>query len=239
MKARSKQGETNRVVRVAALSLLAVVFLCQCETTETKTTTRSSTYSFDQKMWGDQAEDAGTAKVRNKYTNHGFSIDEEGNFKANKTDLYSDSNVKGSKKMFRTKDAKLKQAKFDSKTFKTPEYLKMQDFKGTKDARESGNLAREGDFKKSGWRDGKKLFQSKTKDTNKYATFETGQNGIGKKRFGTGNNLLGTTAVENSPEAVGTLKPTMNNQYKVNKKMTKDDVKKLINPGGYAKGVGL
>ncbi len=228
----------GRGVKIAAMSLLATVFLCQCETQQPKVTTRSSTYSFDQKMWGSQAggSNGDTEKIKNKFTNHGFTIDEEGNFKADRTDLYGDSEAKGTKGMFRTKEAKLKQAKLGTKTFKTPEYLKMQDFKGIKDARESGNLAREADFKKSRWRDGKKLFSSNTKDTAEYASFNTGENKMGKKVFSTGNNAAMTTAMENSPEATATLK---SNGYKPNKSLTKDDVKKMINPNGYAQGVGL
>ncbi len=112
----------------------------------------------------------------------------------------------------------------------------MQDFNGTKKAREDGNLAREGNFKKSGWRDGGKLFRNQSKDTTEYASYNTGQYAKEGKKFSTGNNRLSMNSMDAAPVAVGTREGI---GYKENYSLTKDSVKKMISLGTYSREAKL
>ncbi len=207
---------------------LAVLCLCQCETQQT-VTKRSTRYSIAGHKAGEKDD---SAAIRSKFTNHGFTVDKDGNFKADKDDLYGDSKARGSEGMFRTKDSRYGSSDFKTKEFQTPEYLKMQDFNGTKTAREDGDSAREGNFKKSGWRDGGKLFSSKSKESTEYASYNTGQYAKEGKKFSTGNNRLSMNALDAAPVAVET-KDAMG--YRENYSLTKDLVKKMLSPGNYAR----
>ena len=217
---------------------VASMCLCQCETQRTEGKTRSSSYSFDQKVWGSQAggESEDTAKIREKFVNHGFTVDKDGNFQAKHNNLYGDSTAREADSKFKTKELKFKTMKASTKVFKTPEYLKMQDFKGVKSAQEQGKLAREANFGKSRWRDSGKLFRNKSKEATRYASYETGQYQKAGKKFATRENKAIANAYNTSPKP--TLK-TPAGRYEANANLSMDDVKKMLNPNDYARGTGL
>jgi len=224
--------KVGKIIGKITVSFSAVLCLCQCETQQT-VTTRSTKYSVSgENAGGKDDSDA----IRKKFTNHGFSVDKDGNFKADKDNLYGDNKARGSEGEFRTKDSKYGNSDFKTNKFKTPEYLKMQDFNGTKKAREDGNFAREGDFKKSGLRDGRKLFRNQSKDSTEYASYNTGQYAKEGKKFSSGNNRLSMNAMDAAPEAVGTRQAM---GYKENYSLTKDSVKKMISPGTYSRAAKL
>ena len=213
--------------------LWAVAFLCQCETVRTVGPKHSTKYTIAGRTPNERDD---TKQIREKYANHGWEVDEQGNFKAKKDNLYADSKDAGSDSKFRTKDAKLKNSDFETKAFKTPEYLKMQNFKGVSNAREDGNAAREGNFKKSGWKNQRKLFRSKSKSTTEYATYNTPAYINEGKKFSTRKDRSGTRSLTGAPTAHANLDST---GYRENSSLTMDDVKKMLSPGSYAQGTGL
>jgi len=219
--------------RLFATLVTVSVFLCQCETQRTVKSTRSSV-SFDQQAWGPAggAPD-NSQEIRSKFAERGYKIQEDGTIKADKPDLYSGEKSRGFDGNFDTKEAKLSKKEAKTGEFKTPEYLVRQDFKGVKDARESGTAAREGESQD---RQAGKLFKSKSKTTGELATYGTKDYREGAQEFDTRTDRSTSTSVESSPNASGTDRPT---GYRDNISMSMDDVKKMLSPGTYARGTGL
>ena len=213
-----------------AASLAAVVLLCQCETERT-VTTRQSTVSFDQGMWGGQAAGS-TSEDTKKITQRGYEIDESGNIIADNPNLYADQTVHGADKKFGKKEARFGKMNAKTKEFKTPEYLVRQDFK-TGEAKESGSSARE-----SGSRDRQagKLFGTRSQASSEVGSYETGTFGQSGEIYSTNPDRSGSAGIANAPIADGTRK-TMGFQDNVS--MSVDDVKRMLNPGSYARKKGL
>jgi hypothetical protein len=222
----------NPLVTALAVMLPALL-LCQCETTRTVKSTRSS-FSFDQQMWGGQG-DADSDKIDSKFAKRGYTIDEQGNIVADHPDLYKDQRPRGLGGEFQTKQARFKKMEAETKAFPTPEYLARQQFDGVSSARESGRTAREGNSQQSPDKAAGKLFAKKTDSSNALATYETGSYRESGEVYQTGSDRA-ASAVVDAPRAVGTPR---SKGYQDNVAMSMDDVKKMLNPGAYARGTGI
>ena len=221
----------RRQIFTTAGSLAAVVLLCQCETERT-VTTRKSNVSFDQGIWGGQAANS-SAESKKKITQRGYEIDEGGNIIADKPNLYADKKMRGVDKEYGKKQARYGKMEAKTKEFKTPDYLmRQQEFKTGK-AKESGSQAREGDSRD---RQSGKLFQTKSKASSDVASFETGTFDQSGEKYATNADRTGSASIANAPIADGT-RQTMG--FQDNTKMSLDDVKKMVNPGTYARKKGL
>lgn len=220
--------------RILYCSLIGVasLLLCQCETTRTVKSTRSS-FSFDDQMWGGQGG-GDSDKIRSKFAERGYSINEDGTIKANKSDLYKGDKPRGFDGEFGTKKAKFRKTEARTNAFKTPEYLKMQDYAGVTNARESGNSARENDKQKSRNSAAGKLFASKTEKTSALTTFDTGAAAESGDSFATGGDRVGNRAIESAPIADGPSQTAAGAGYTRNSSLTVDDVRKILSPGTYA-----
>ncbi len=219
---------------VPVILVLAAV-LCQCKTTRTVKSTRSS-FSFDEQMWGGQGgggED--TQAIRSKFAERGYSIAEDGTIKADKPDLYKDQRPRGLDGDFQTKKARFEKMEAETKAFRTPEYLKRQEYAGVSDARESGMTAREGNSTRSPDAAAGKLFEKKAKDSTELATFGTSTHRDAGQVFETSADR-DASAVAEAPRATGTPRKA---GYQDNVAMSLDDVKKMLNPGAYARGTGI
>ncbi|MDF1740343.1 MAG: hypothetical protein P1U86_14380 [Verrucomicrobiales bacterium] len=217
----------HRCARLLAMAFLPVL-LCQCKTQRTVLGTRPGSVSF---AGGEKTGD--TKEIRKKWADKGYKIDENGMIKADNTDLYSGEKAEGISKEFGKKQAKLGKSQSFNKEFKTPEFIKRQEFDGVSEARETGDAARESN--KSN-RAGSKLFGSKTKATSSMSALDTKGFGDSDKVFGTSENASVNRALENSPRATGS--PAQMG-YRDNAAMSFDDVKKMLNPGSYARNAEL
>lgn len=227
------------IPRHSIASALGVVVLasvlCQCETKRTVKSTRSS-ISFDEGMWGGQGgggED--TQEIRSKFAERGYKIGEDGTIIADKPDLYKGQKPRGLDGDFQTKQARFEKMEAETKAFKTPEYLKRQEYAGIANARENGMSAREGNSTRSPDKAAGKLFDKKAKDSTELATFETGTYRESGEVFKTAADA-DAPAVTEAPRAIGTPRKA---GYQDNVAMSMDDVKKMLNPGAYARGTGI
>jgi len=219
------------LVRIAAPACL--LLLCQCETTRTVKSTRSS-FTFDEKMWGGQGQ-ADSSEIRSKFAERGYKIAEDGTIVADKPNLYSGQTPRGLEREFDTKEARFKKMDAETKEFRTPEYLQRQEFRGVTEARESGRGAREGNSTRSPDLASGKLFEKRSKDSTQLAAFETGSDRASGEVFPT-SPAPDADAVRNAPRATGTPRKM---GYQDNVAMSMDDVKKMLNPGAYARGTGI
>ncbi len=217
---------------LVAVTVLASL-LCQCATTRTVKSTRSS-ISFDQKMWGGQGN-ADSEKIDSKFAKRGYIIDEQGNIVADHPDLYKDKRPRGLDGEFATKKARFRKMEAETKAFPTPEYLARQQFDGVSSAREAGRTAREGNSQQSPDKAAGKLFAKKTERSNALATYKTGAYRESGEVYEAGSDRE-ASAVAEAPRAVGTPRTK---GYQENVAMSMDDVKKMLNPGAYARGTGI
>lgn len=226
---------TPRHPLAAALAVAASAsLLCQCETTRTVKSTRSTGFTFDDRMWGGQGQ-ADTSGIRSKFAEKGYTIAEDGTIKADKPDLYKEKTPRGLDGAFQTKKAKLGKTEARTKAFRTPEYLKRQEFAGVASARESGMAAREGNSTRSPDRAAGRLFDKKAKDSSALASFGTSPYRESGAVFETSADIA-APSVAAAPRATGT---SFKAGYQDNASLSMDDVKKMLNPGTYARGSGL
>jgi len=213
--------------------VLLASLLCQCKTTRTVKSTRSSV-SFDENMWGGQGE-ADSGEIRSKFAERGYKISDDGSILADKPDLYKGQKPRGLDGDFQTKKARFEKTTAETKAFRTPEYLKRQEYAGISAARESGMGAREGNSTRSPDKAAGKLFDKKAKDSTDLSTFGTGAYRESRETYKTTSDVA-AAAVTEAPRATGTPR-TMG--YQDNVAMSMDDVKKMLNPGAYARGTGI
>lgn len=190
--------------------------------------TRSSSVSF---AGGEKTGDA--KAIQKKWADKGYKIGSDGAIKADNPNLYSGDAARGVGKEFGTKKAKLGNAQSFNKEFKTPEFIKRQEFDGVSEARESGGAARETNQSNKA---GSKLFGSRTKDTSNMSLLGTEAFSDSNKAFGSSDNASVTKALENAPRAAGSAAQM---GYLENAAMSFDDVKKMLNPASYARHTGL
>ena len=219
-----------RILSAASLCLV----LCHCATKRTVKSTRSS-ISFDQKSWGGQGGGSDSPEIRSKFAERGYQIAEDGTIKADKPDLYQGKKPRGFDGEYGTKTARFEKMNAETKQFRTPEYLKRQEFAGVKTAKESGSAAREGNSSQSRDRQAGKLFSKDSKSSTELDTFKTGRDASANREFATSADRS-ASAVADSPRATGTPRTA---GYQDNVAMSMDDVKKLLNPGSYARGTGI
>jgi hypothetical protein len=220
----------NLVHRSVSLLVLAIapLLLCQCKTQRTVLGTRSSSVSF---AGGEKTGD--TKEIQKKWADKGYKIGEDGKINADNSDLYAGDSVRGVNKEFGKKAAKFKNSKARTKQFRTPEYIKRQEFNGVTNARESDSEARESNTANMA---GKKLFGSKTKATGDMSAYGTRRFDDSNKVFSASQNAAVNTALGNAPNATGS---PMQMGYRDNSAMSFDDVKKMLNPSSYARNTGL
>lgn len=220
----------NRTVRVAALGVATLV-LCQCETKRTVKSTRTS-FGFSEAMWGGQGGGTDEGEIRSKFAEKGYTIAEDGSIKADKPNLYADQKARGMDGAFNKKEAKFRNREARTKEFRTPEYIERQQFAGADSAREDGSRAREADFAGSRDRQANKLFAKRDKASSELAVFETGADRAAGTVFGTQRDAVGSEAIANAPIAEGQQRAA---GYADNASMSLDDVKKMLDPGDYAR----
>lgn len=227
----------SRAVPFAA-AVAAPLLLCQCETQRTVKSTRSS-ISFDPQAWGSQAgaQPSGSGGRRskgkgNRIVDSGWEIDEHGNRTAKRSNLHAGERASGIGKEFETKASRFGSQKARTKEFETPEYLKMQDYRGVSDARESGLIARETGRGRPG--ESGQLFRrgDESESSGLLGLFRTNRNRASDKSFATAPDRVGARGVENAPRADGIQQLS---GYRENASLSRDDVKKMLNPGAYAR----
>ncbi|MEM7600959.1 MAG: hypothetical protein AAF357_06040 [Verrucomicrobiota bacterium] len=230
-----RQQEAMIAFRVL-LAFGVALFLCQCETKRTYGEVRRGSIKFDQAMWGGQGNND-SGEIRSKFAEKGYSIGEDGSIVADKPNLYSGEKAKGTDGKFGKKEAKFKKDEARTKEFRTPEYIKRQEYAGVEAARESGSTAREGNSNSSQDRQAGKLFQrTKRESSDQLASFNTGTAQGSEKRFSTTSDSLGSEAISSAPRASGVRQTA---GYRANAGMSVDDVKKMLSPGVYASHKGL
>lgn len=219
--------QPHRLVR-PALALGALLLLCQCETQRT-VTTRSSTVTFDQAAWGGQGG-GGDSKIRSRFAEKGYSIGEDGTIQSDRPDLYSNRNAREGRKGFNTREARLGRSEARTKEFRTPEYVQRQQFRGVEEAGESGSAAREGVFARD--RSAGRRFGTDTASTGEMAAFGTSTDAAAGRAFATASDRQGSAATASAPRADGIQQRA---GYQSNAALSVDDVKRMLNPGSYAR----
>ncbi len=218
---------------LTSLTVAGALLLTQCETVRTVKSTRSS-ISFNEAQWGGQAKDD-SAEMRSKFAERGYKISEDGTIIADKPDLYKGAKPRGLDGDFQTKKARFEKMEAETKAFKTPEYLKRQEFAGVASARENGMTAKEGNSQQSPDKAAGKLFDKKARSSTDWARFETSTNSAQGNVFETQADTAAAAVVE-APRATGTPRTA---GYQDNVALSLDDVKKMLNPGSYARGTGI
>ncbi len=213
--------------RQCILLTLPLLF-CQCETKRTVKSTRSN-ISFDNRMWGGQGS-ADTAKIDAKFAQRGYTLSPEGSIVADHPDLFRGKTSRSFTRDFQTKEARLGKAEAKTKQFRTPEYLKRQEFTGVTAARDGSQIAREGNFGESSFRDAGKGFEKKAKDAPLFGNFGTSDNREAGKEFRTREDQT-NAALADAPRPKGTPRSI---GYQDNVSLSMDDVKKMLNPSAYA-----
>lgn len=225
---------THRL-QLAAAAVVCGLLLSQCETVRTVKSTRKGSITFDEAKWGGQGAGADTQEIRSKFAERGYKISEEGTIIADKPDLYKGQKPRGLDGDFQRKKARFEKMEAETKAFKTPEYLKRQEFAGVTSARESGMAAREGNSSRSPDQASGKLFDKKARNSSEWSQFGTSTSREAGKVFETAPDVA-AGAVAEAPRAVGTPRKA---GYQDNVALSMDDVKKMLNPGSYARGTGI
>lgn len=219
------------VIPATGAAILACL-LCQCETTEPVVKSTRSSYSFDESMWGAQASASNnSAQTRSKFAERGYTIDENGSIVADKTLDFRDKKVKGFDGEFKGQQSRYGSMEAKTKAFRTPEYLKCQEYAGVSSAREGSMQAQEGNSKKSPSRAAGQKFDKKAKNSTELASFGTSAYRESDSIFETKADRA-ASAVTNAPRATGVSQQM---GYRDNASLSMDDVKKMLNPTSYAR----
>ncbi len=220
-------------LRCFALTLV-VLGLCQCKTTREVKNTRTS-FGFDQNVWGGQGGGNDSSEIRSKFAEKGYTIGEDGTIQADRPNLFQGDKAAGVSQVFRTKNARMKQAKAGTKDFRLPEYLNRQQYAGVSQSDYGGQSARENRAKKS--RFAQRLFGTESRGSQGLEQFGTAsQTASSQQRFVTKSDRAGTAARNNSTLATGTQQVM---GYQDNAGLSVDDVKKLLSPGVYGRAKKL
>ncbi len=225
-------------LRLTATALLAMACLCQCEAKRTYGEVKPGSISFDQAAWGGQGGGSDEQEIRSKFAERGYTIGNDGSLVADKPNLYSNQTAKGMDGKYGKKTARLSKNEASTKAFRTPEYIKRQEFAGTKQSSDSGSSAREGNFSQSRSSDDNRMFGRKTKSTTKMATSNATSSTFRNSNqvFSTNQDTKGTKGISTAPRATGTA---FRSGYQDTAGMTMDGVKQMLNPGSYSRAKGL
>jgi len=218
-------------IAIVCAAILACLVMCQCKTERTVKNVRQGGWSFDSSMWGGQGgggDDSG--QLRSRFAESGYQIGEDGSIVADNPNLYSDSrNARGVDGSFGKKEARFRKTSAETKDFRMPAYLEMQEFTGVNEARESGAAAREGGSRS---REGGRLFAGASQsEASSGSTFATSSARGVSRDFSTSEDREGMDGLRNSARAEGVRQTA---GYTSNAGMTMDDVRKLLSPGTYA-----
>lgn len=243
---------TNRQMRrLWWPALLAVVFCCQCNTTDEKKVItsleqgskfgkfgevkkvgykRQGGYEFaGQDKEGESAERVKTTGRNEKAIKNRdgevVRTEKKGDLYANRSDNAARETGSGFKG---NRAAKFKKDSFAQKEFRTPEYLKRQEFNGTKEFREGAQQSRESGSE-SKFAD--RLFKTRSASDSNQLARESGSSSRDDdgKTFKTSSDRIGSKALSNSKAPEGTPQ----SGYRDNLMMSMDDVKKMVNPSSY------
>ncbi|MDF1813963.1 MAG: hypothetical protein P1V20_17300 [Verrucomicrobiales bacterium] len=241
---------TRQAFQLMLSAILAVVFCCQCETTEEPDVLtsleggskfgkfgkvskvgmkRESGYKFADSDSKKIEKSEAAQRVANTLNNEKVIKNSKGEVvrKEQRSDLYSDmmsNTAKESGKSFDRKMARIKDSKFGEKEFKTPEYLKRQEFAGYETTDGGAQMARETDSLSNQFT---KMFKAKQSSMENQMARESGSTkGRFDKIFGTRDDSISNKAIKTSVVPVGVDGMT---GYRENVAMSMDDVKKLVN----------
>ena len=250
---KARTMNTNRQIRrLWWPALLAVVFCCQCKTTEEEPDVitsleggskfgkfgkvkkvgykRQGGYEF---AGGGEKEGESAERVKKTGRNEKEIKNRKGEVvrTEKRADLYGDRSSNTARETssgFKgNKAARFKKDSFAGSEFRTPEYLKRQQYNGTKDYRDGSQKSRE-DGTESKLAD--RLFKTKAASDDNQLARESGSNSRqDDKTFRTSADRTGTKALSESkvPEGVP------QSGYRENAMMSMDDVKKMVNPSSY------
>ena len=225
----------RQIVLVAA-ALHLVLFLCQCETQRTYGEVRRGAISFDNAAWGGQGNSDESA-IRSKFAERGYTVAEDGTLVADRPNLYSNNKAKGVDGKVGKKQARFQKDQAANKQFRTPEYLKRQDYSGYEESRYSNDDAREGNFNNSRDGDSGRLFANRKKanSINQMNNFTTNSYRESGQTYATNPDRRGTAGVQNSADAQGSPFKARYNDTQ----LSLDDVKRMVDPGDYARAKKL
>lgn len=210
--------------------------LCQCTPERTVISQRQTGYKFmghnDGELESNKKKSPGANRIATTNKNEKSIKNSKGEVirTEKRDDLYSDRSSATAQETGRSfdgkKQAKLKQSSMAKKEFKTPEYLKRQQF-ATKSYNEGSNQqARESNQETQFV---KKLFDTKSSDMGNKAARENGSVASRfDKDFATSSNRTGTKAQKNAAIPTGAVQGLSG--YKENMSLSVDDVRKMVSP---------
>jgi len=231
-------------------AFVGMAFCCQCQTTEEAADSdlpkskfgrlgsvskvgikRESGYKFggvdDQEIESGKKSEA-AERLLDSAKNEKVIKNSKGEVvrKEQRGDLYADNEAFETNRAFGgQKEARVKESKFAQKDFKTPEYLKLQEFNGSKSFRDGTMEANESN-------DSNKLFSGKffKTETSSAGDQSARENGAAARRsdktYGTGSDRNASRAMETPAIPTGVAGVSGYRDLE----MSMDDVKKLINP---------
>ena len=225
-----------RQILLVAVAFLSVLLLCQCETQRTYGEVRRGAISFDDAAWGGQGNSDESA-IRSKFAERGYTVAEDGTLVADRPNLYSNNKAKGVDGKVGKKLARFQKNQAATKQFRTPEYLKRQDYSGYEESRYGDDDAREGNFNNSRDGDSGRLFTNRKKanSTNQMNNFNTSPYRESGQPYATNPDRRGTAGLQNSAAAQGS--PFKAHYHDT--QLSLDDVKRMVDPGDYARAKKL
>ena len=215
----------------------SLLLFCQCRTQRSYGEVRRGSISFDERVWGGQAGSSDDSKIRSKFAERGYTVADDGSLIADKPDLYAGSKAKGLNERFGTKQAWLKKNKAATKEFRTPEYLKRQDYAGYEQSRYGDTNARESNFNRSRDNASGRLFGNRKKidSSSQIADHNAGPYRESSQTYTTKQDREGAAGLRNAADAQGS-------PFKAGYRDTDlslDDVKRMVDPGDYARAKRL
>lgn len=229
--------------------VLGCFVLCQCEKKRTVLSQRSTGYKFsghnDHELESNKGKNKGRERMDSGMQNKKLIKNRKGEVidEVERSDLYAgrsnysmkkgkdgkilmqqgSNNSSGNTAFKGTKKSKFANKDFQHKEFRTPEYLKKQEFAGNKTFRNANDTARE-----SGNRLTKKLFNTQTTNSSDTTARESSSRSLfNNKTFSTKADSSATKAQSNAANPTGVKPSPFAYERAV---MSVDEVKKLVNP---------
>jgi hypothetical protein len=215
----------------------SLLLFCQCQTQRSYGEVRRGSITFDEKAWGGQGGSSDDSEIRAKFAERGYTVADDGTLVADKPNLYSGNKAKGLGGRFGTKQARLQKNEAATKEFRTPEYLKRQSYAGYKESRYGDNNARESNFNRSRDNASGRLFGNRKKmdSSSQIADHNTGSYRESSQTYMTNQDREGAAGLRNAADAQGS---PFNSGYR-DTDLSLDDVKRMIDPGDYARAKRL
>jgi len=212
--------------------LMASLLLSSC--VKRTITTRKRSYSIS----GSGGEPDDSDKLKKRFAS-GFKTDKDGNMQTEKKDLYTDKSFRNTRgNDYTAKAFRFGKKDFESKEFKTLEYLNRQQDYRTKESNIS-RAARESDVDRFTTIDGSEeawIKKNKPGFLDWLNPFSNNKKFQGaEKTYRTSGNRKGSKAVSSASVPVPMSEIGASPQDQRNPALSMDDVKKLINPAAYRK----